>query len=477
MICISVSPTSRKLAKVDILNASRQCDLIELSLDQLIKEPDVGDMMSGFDKPFLISCRRPQEGGKFEGTEEDRIKLFRMAIVAGPAYIELDFDIAKKIPRFGETKRVVSYTQLDKPLGKFDELFAKAKEVDADILKVTCPTPTLDAAWPMLIAISKKHDIPIVGMGLGTPGQTFTLLCRKYGSPWTYAALEKGMESYDGQPTVSELNATYDWASINNKTRFIGLVGFGEASQQAAQLFNKGFKQEEINTRCLPFKPGKLDRLSKMLEAIKVNALFVSPVFGTEMIRFAEQKEDAVEKTGFADFIVKKKEGGWKAYNTLSRSVMLELTSNLQKQKEEENPFLRRQTLIVGTDEISVSIANKILEQKGVLSIASPNDTIGQQLAGELNVRHVPFVKIYDTSADIVIIADSSLQVGVAKNELNPAFLTPSMTVLDLTRYPETSEFHREATDRGSNIVQTENIFRRQIARQFKGITGKVYPE
>src|SRR6185503_10937221 len=35
MICISVTPESRQLAKVDIYNAANQCDLVELCLDRL----------------------------------------------------------------------------------------------------------------------------------------------------------------------------------------------------------------------------------------------------------------------------------------------------------------------------------------------------------------------------------------------------------------------------------------------------------
>ena len=38
MICISVTPQSRRFAKADLLNASRQCDLIELCLDLFYDE-------------------------------------------------------------------------------------------------------------------------------------------------------------------------------------------------------------------------------------------------------------------------------------------------------------------------------------------------------------------------------------------------------------------------------------------------------
>ena len=65
MICISVTPESRQLAKVDIYNAANQCDLVELCLDRLHKEPDVKDMISSSKKPVLVSCRQPEEGGQF----------------------------------------------------------------------------------------------------------------------------------------------------------------------------------------------------------------------------------------------------------------------------------------------------------------------------------------------------------------------------------------------------------------------------
>ena len=90
MICISVTPESRQLAKVDIYNAANQSDIVEVCLDRLHKEPDVKDMLEGSKKPILVSCRQQEEGGKFEGTEDERMALLRQAILAGPAYIELD---------------------------------------------------------------------------------------------------------------------------------------------------------------------------------------------------------------------------------------------------------------------------------------------------------------------------------------------------------------------------------------------------
>src|SRR3954463_14454360 len=73
MLCIAVSPESRRLGKVDLFNAAPQCDLIEFRLDRLGKEPDLKEMMDGIAKPILISCRRKSDGGGWDGTEEERV--------------------------------------------------------------------------------------------------------------------------------------------------------------------------------------------------------------------------------------------------------------------------------------------------------------------------------------------------------------------------------------------------------------------
>lgn len=253
MICISVTPESRKLARVDLLNASRYGELIELCLDHLVKEPDVGEILSGISHPVIVSCRRPQEGGCYTGSDDDRASLLRQAIIASPAYIELDRETAATIPRFGSTQRVISYTSLDKPFDDIETLLTEAEKVDPDIVKLTCATANLDDAWPMLAAVSQqRQQRPVVGMGLGPAGLAFSLLGQKYGSPWIYASLEKGMETHAGQATVWELTELYDSNCIDRHTRFVGVIDSGPVRNQTIQVLNAGFRHLDRNTRCLP---------------------------------------------------------------------------------------------------------------------------------------------------------------------------------------------------------------------------------
>ncbi len=475
MICISVTPESRKLAKVDLLNASRQCDLIELCLDHMIKEPDIGDLLGGVSKPVLISCRRPQDGGHWKGSEEERMQLLRQAIAAGPAYIELDLDIAGGIPRFGQTKRVISYTRMDKPLGKIDVIFDKAYKAKADVVKFTWPTPTLDAAWPLLAAVSQKRELPVVGMGLGRAGLTFSLLGRKYGSPWIYAALEKGMEAHKGQATVRELDEVYDWRRIDRKTRFVGVVGLGPGEVIAVGALNTALQTLDLNTRCLPLALGRFDNLAKMLDILKINALKVSPRLGRELIAFAEHTEEAAEQSQFTDLMLKQADG-WRAYNTIWRSALKVLEETLGKQNAADRPLERRNVLLVGAGGLAQALAHGIHRRKGILSVTAPNDKQAQRLAERFDVRYVPFAALYDTLADVVVLTDPSLVMGHNKGELNPSYLRPNMTVADISRLPKETELLSEARQRACKIVEPADIFVDSVSAQFKAITGKEPP-
>ncbi len=476
MICISVTPESRTLAKVDLLNASRRCDLIELCLDHLVKEPDVGDMLAGVTKPVLVSCRRPEEGGHFQGTDEQRTALLRQAIVAGPAYVELDFETAARIPRFGSVKRVVSHASLDRPLGGVDEIFEQAAKLNADVVKFTWPTPALEHAWPLLAAVTRKRELPVVGMAFGAAAATFSLLAQRFGAPWIYAALEKGMEVYPGQPTVSDLEDVYDYTHIDPKTRFIGVVGLGAAEAQTARVINAGLQQLGVNRRCLPLVLDDGKKAAKMLESLKITSLFLGDEQAADGREFPARQEEAVERSGFADTLYHETDG-WHAYNMFWRSVLSAVENTLGQKSADERPLDRRNVLILGAGALARSIIYGVHRRKGIISVTAPDDKQSQKLAEAFQVRFVPFANLYDTLADVVIIADPNVAMGHHKTELNPSYLRPNMLVVDVCRLPEETDFLREARQRGCRTVDPKGIFLNRLSAQFKAAAGQELPE
>ena len=88
-------------------------ELVELRLDYIVRTVNLKRLLAEKKCPVIVTCRRAQDGGNWEGSEQERIVLLRSAIAEGADYVDLEEDIAADIPRFGKTKRIVSYHNFD----------------------------------------------------------------------------------------------------------------------------------------------------------------------------------------------------------------------------------------------------------------------------------------------------------------------------------------------------------------------------
>lgn len=475
MICISVTPESRQLAKVDIYNAANQCDLVEVCLDRLHKEPDVKDMISGSKKPILVSCRHPEEGGHFEGTEDERMALLRQAILAEPAYIELDPVTAQKIPRFGKTQRVISFASQTRPLGNIEEAFDEAVRCKADVIKFTWPTETLESAWPLLAVVSQKRALPVVGLGLGRSGLTFSLLGRKFGSPWIYAALEKGMEAFPGQPTVGDLDNIYRWRQVDAKTRFIGIAGAGVAEVATSKILNAAFDKLGMNTRCLPLDFKSMDQLPKMLDILKIPAIIATPSMGRRLMALAAKGDEISTQADLCDVVIKQADG-WQAHNLIWKPALRALEAAIGRKSPEDRPLDRKNAMILGSGGLAVSLAHGVKKRNGLVSIASGDEVEAQKIAQAADIRYVPAAKIYETLVDVVVVTVPNMDYGTKTSPINPSMFRAGMTIMDLSELPDESPLVEEARLRGCKVVEPAEVFADYIGNLFKSLTGHELP-
>ena len=93
-----------------------------------------------------------------------------------------------------------------------------------------------------------------------------------------------------------------------------------------------------------------------------------------------------------------------------------------------------------------------------------------------MHARYWPFSNISETSPDVVVVTDPALELGYGRYELNPTWLRPPMTIVDVTRFPEESDLLTEARERGCTIVRPSYIFAQLLSDQFKAVTGQELP-
>src|SRR5437899_8512556 len=110
IICAVIGRTRHRMMQIEIKEAAKRgAKLIELRLDFLAKAPDFKRLLANRPCPLVATVRRPPDGGRWAGSEEERHVLLRQAIVSGFDWVDLETDIADEIPRFREVKRIISY--------------------------------------------------------------------------------------------------------------------------------------------------------------------------------------------------------------------------------------------------------------------------------------------------------------------------------------------------------------------------------
>lgn len=474
MICISINQESRRLALVDMFNAARQCDLLEVRLDRFEKAPDLKELFTNKPKPVIMTCRRTQDGGQWEGSEDERLALLRQCIISQADYVEIEVDAADQIRRFPPTKRVISYTNMQETPSDIADIYEECLKKNPDVVKLVTLARTPEDAWP-LVQIVAKQRVPTVVVGLGKPGVMLSILGKRIGAPWTYAALERGMESYPGQPTVHDLNEVYHYGAINKGTRFIGVTGFERSGYVTAAALNAALAHLQLPARCLPMGVGNIKLFRKVMEAVKLAGAVVDPEHREALKEIAGELHGAARNVGAVDVLLHKPEG-WHGFNTGYQVVFQGLTALLQ-QKFGDNPMSNRIFVLAGLRGLARPLAEEIIQRGGSVILASHLKKAGQQRAQELSCRYIQFEALYSTMHDVLIVCDDEKEAAAGRTTaVHAGYLKSGMIVLDLTADGRRSELVKQAKDRGCLVLDTRQMLVDQLELQARMLTGKQVP-
>ena len=119
--------------------------------------------------PVVLTARRRDDGGRWMKTEQERLMLLRSAIAAGVEYVDIEADIASQIPRYGNTKRIISFHDMSETPQNLEDLHAAMADEDADIVKIaTMANPFADNL--RMIELVRNAKVPTIGICMGEIG-------------------------------------------------------------------------------------------------------------------------------------------------------------------------------------------------------------------------------------------------------------------------------------------------------------------
>jgi 3-dehydroquinate dehydratase/shikimate dehydrogenase len=463
MICISIAQESRRFALVDMFNAGPQADLLEVRLDRFDNAANVSELLAHKPKPVILTCRRGEDGGEWQGSEEERLALLRQCVVSKADYVEIELDAADHIRPLPPAKRVISYTNLLETPDNLQEIYAEALKKSPDVIKIVVPAHTPEQVWPV-VQLLAKPPVPTVVVGLGKPGVMLALLARKIGAPWVYAALERGMEAYHEQPTVHDLEAVYHYRAIGRSTPFVGVAGFGELQYVTVALLNAAFASLEQVVRCLPVEIGNVHTFRKVLEAVKAGCAFIDAEHQAAIREVVAELKPSAKVAEAVDFIAHEN-GKWQGHHLFCRAVVAALEETVRAKNPKEKPLSGRMVMLVGVNGLSQALAARVQQSGGIPILAGADVQEGQRVAGAVGCRFIHRQALYATLHDVLILCEEA--------EVHPGYLKSGMTVVDLTTLPRPSGLLTEAQRRGCLVVAPAQVLVELVARLARAIAGQ----
>ncbi len=481
MICIPIIANNLEDALKDMEEASKFADIIELRLDY-IKNPDLKLLLERRTKPVIVTNRPVREGGKFDGSEEERIASLKLAVQLHADFVDIEHDSVQHISRGTEfraptskTKIIVSYHNFRETPSNLTDIYQRLRQSGADIVKiVTYATNITDNI--RIYELLQHAQSPLISFCMGEYGAISRILYKRFGSYLTFASLQLGRESAPGQISIQELLNTYQIRRQDNRTSIYGLIGNPVSHSISPIIHNTLFKEMNFNSVYVPFKVDNINDFMREFRGLDVKGYSVTIPHKESVMGCLDTIDSMAKKIGAVNTVVNR-DGQLVGFNTDCEAAVKTLEGvNQVSVKDTKDEYLKgKKVVLLGAGGAARAIAFGLKECGAQITIINRNYERAQSLASDVGCLFRKFNDLEAIEADILVNATpvgmfpAVNETPVLKNKLKPP-----MVVFDTIYNPIETKLLRDAKSQGCKIVGGLPMFVRQAAAQFKLWTGQV---
>jgi 3-dehydroquinate dehydratase/shikimate dehydrogenase len=289
-IALAAPDTAAALAALH--QAVGRADLAELRLD-LMGEFDLPALLASRPLPVIVTCRPAREGGRWQGSEADRLAVLRQAAALGADFVDLEWDIAEEITSLDRSRTKVILSRHDFAAMP-DDLSAQAGrlwQAGADVVKLVGMAQDLADCAPALRLLAEATR-PTIAIAMGEHGLLTRVLALRYPNALlSFAApgpFGPAGGTAPGQITLDAMLDVYRVRAISERTRLIGLLALDANTSPLLPEGNRWLARQELDAVLLPLQPAPGEHGPAAAKALHPVAPFAAmldePASAAEMI-------------------------------------------------------------------------------------------------------------------------------------------------------------------------------------------------
>jgi 3-dehydroquinate dehydratase / shikimate dehydrogenase len=477
MLCVSIGRGRHKQMIAEHQHLVHQgAQLVELRLDYIRRDVSISRLLKDRPCPVIISCRRQQDGGRWMNGEQARLILLRSAIAEGADYVDLEEDIAPQVPRYGKTKRIISYHNFQELPQDLEALHERMTKLDPDVVKIAVMANHPSDNVRML-QLMKNASVPTIGICMGDIGIPTRILAGKFGAPFTFATFHHERSLAPGQLSFRQMVEVYGYHRITKETEVYGVVADPIGHSLSPLIHNAAFQELKLDKVYVPFRvpEGELDLFLDDCKKLDVRGLSVTIPHKEAAMKGLTSIETAARDIGAVNTILFEDDGR-RGYNTDFHAAMESIMKGIGD-AESENPIGGRIALILGSGGVARAIAYGLKQREADVVISNRTDSRAKQLAQQVGCRWVDWNARHSTKAHLLVnCTPVGMHPNVDESPFHKHYMRRQMVVFDTVYNPEQTLLIKEARTQGCRTVTGVDMFVRQAAMQFKLFTSHSPP-
>lgn len=486
MICVTIATSShRRMIEEHEKLVADGVNFVELRLDFLRKDPELSRLIPVRPCATIATCRRRQEGGQWRESEEKRLTTLRAAVAAGIEYVDLEEDIAPSIPRFGRTRRVVSFHDMQGMPDDLEALYGRMMQGDPDFVKIAVMPKTIDDLFRLLLFVRDKNrkakagvrgTARTVGIAMGEMGQLSRILAKRFEMPYTYATFSRSRIIAPGLLDYKELRDDYRYDMLPPTAEVFGVVGFPVGHSLSPLIHNASFVEADMERVYLPFAipPEELHQFIDRAPELGVKGLSVTIPHKVSVIKKLTRLDPAVEDIGACNTVIFNGEQRV-GYNTDYVAAVLSIELTLGGKGNETPSVLEdKLAMVLGAGGAGKAIVYGLQKRGADVIVTDVDAARAQELAGQLDCKVCDWDARAGYRPDILInCTPVGMHPNVNDSPAEKNMLREGMLVFDAVYNPEQTLLLRQAKERGCKVVSGVEMFVGQACLQFKLFTGQ----
>ncbi|MBI1747904.1 MAG: shikimate dehydrogenase [Acidobacteria bacterium] len=467
VICASTTEAALAAMKRAAAGAA---DLVEIRADY-IEDVDVHRLLSCRALPVIFTCRPARAGGRFTGPEIERLALLRHALQAGADFVDVeeDADVAAAFANLDPDHAILSYHNFKETPTDLEAIYQRLKRRGAGTIKMATQANSFSDAVRLfdLLRQYRRQSPNLIVCAMGPRGQFTRLL-----GPWsrsflTYASLEEGRESADGQIPLAEMVGLYRVQSLDSTTKVIGLLGTPLAHSLSPAVHNAAFHQMALASVYIPFDADDVSRFMELADKLPLAGLSVTAPHKTNVLPLLDSMDATAKAVGAVNTCVRT-ERGWVGYNTDVEGCLSPLLA-------EDSPTYRT-AVIVGAGGAARAAALAMRRLGVSIRIVHRRLEKARALAEEIGAAFGPPASLREKTDLLINATPVGMYPNVSDTPIPREYLRGYQAVYDLVYNPYRTRLLEEAKAEGLRTIHGLEMFLAQAALQFRIWTGQPAP-